>query len=569
VSRKLWCAVLALGLVLAACASKQPNVQTIQTKFLPQRVDALDDVGRGVSLALDKTGNPHMSYLGLIPVLAPGEIPPARAATAPALPAVLVSSVAKGQFQHGDVVQTDITAAGQPALPLSASNQTAIAVGDDGTQQVVWTQFHGLFYATAPPGDDTFGEPQTVADVFAASPSIALDANGKPVVAFVEQADSGGGVTLQVATLGGGKKPTWSVKQVADLGTCQQDCPLFSAQLRNGPEGPVVAYADVQGGVSLAEESGGKWSTRPVQANVGATGVSLAIGEDGSKHVAYATSDGKVQYASTRGPVDTFHISTVATYRPPPPPTEAPPTSPSPSPSASASASPSGSPSASPSASASPAEKARIVPSTAVGVDRKGGVFVAWADPETRELDLASRTGGTFQRIQTAQTDAGEFPSMAVTPGGHVQVAWYNADAQDLMLGSYPERLGAFAVPVPSTPAPQGGGSGGPALKCPKGTVEILAEVGAGGAGFKTPKVTAPSGNFDVCFNNEDNTTAHNVEIFKSQADATPGATPLAGDQPFQGPKLSTFKVSGLSPGDYYFHCVVHPTTMTGTLTVK
>jgi plastocyanin len=159
---------------------------------------------------------------------------------------------------------------------------------------------------------------------------------------------------------------------------------------------------------------------------------------------------------------------------------------------------------------------------------------------------------------------------MAVTPGGHVQVAWYNADAEDLMLGSYPEKLGAFAVPVPSTPAPQGtGGPSGPALKCPKGTVEILAPPGANGAGFQTTKVTAPSGSFRLCFNNDDPPNTHNVEIFKSASDASSGAKPLAGDQPFTGPKLDVFPVSGLAPGDYYFHCVVHPTTMTGTLTVK
>jgi hypothetical protein len=43
----------------------------------------------------------------------------------------------------------------------------------------------------------------------------------------------------------------------------------------------------------------------------------------------------------------------------------------------------------------------------------------------------------------------------------------------------------------------------------------------------------------------------------------------LASDQPFTGPKVDTFPVSGLDSGDYFFRCDIHPATMQGTLTVK
>ena len=59
------------------------------------------------------------------------------------------------------------------------------------------------------------------------------------------------------------------------------------------------------------------------------------------------------------------------------------------------------------------------------------------------------------------------------------------------------------------------------------------------------------------------------MQIFQSEAEAQSGAQPLAGDDTFAGPKTDTFEVTGLSPGDYFFHCVVHAATMTGTLTVK
>jgi plastocyanin len=44
----------------------------------------------------------------------------------------------------------------------------------------------------------------------------------------------------------------------------------------------------------------------------------------------------------------------------------------------------------------------------------------------------------------------------------------------------------------------------------------------------------------------------------------------MAGDtSPFTGPSQRSYSVSGLKAGDYKFICEVHPTTMTGTLTVK
>ncbi len=580
VSKRVWCAAFALGLVLVACGGAKQGSQTVETQFLPQTVDSLDDVGRGVSLALDSGGNPHLAYIGLIAVLAVGEIPAAHAPTAPALPAVLTATEQEGLFTHGFVVQTDITAANQPKLPLNDDSDTATAIAGDGTSYVVWTQAPGLFFSSAPPAvppaAPTFGEPQKITNAFAFSPSISLAADGRPEVAFV-QIDDIGKATLRLATLSTGKKPTWDVEEVESFGQCPvDDCTSLSTALAVTPSGPVIAFADpVTSRVSLASRSGATWDIREVDTE--GTGVSLAVAGDGSLHFTYARPSGQVVYVTAGDAQSPFQTSTVGSYTAPAatptPPVTSPPPSPEPSPSASASASAAPAPSPSPSASAVPAKRqpAVLQPGTAVAIDpAKGTVYVAWTDPQARDVKLASSPdGASFADIETPGTAGGEFPALAVDAQGKVNLAWYNADAEDLGLGSYPEKLEGLAVPPSSTAAPQGPGGTGPALKCPKGTVEVIAPPGAGGAGFQTSEVTAPSRDFKLCFNNQDSAAPHNVEIFKSEDDANSGAQPLASDEQFQGPKIDTFDVTGLASGDYFFHCVVHPATMKGTLTVK
>jgi plastocyanin len=568
VSKRVWSLALVLGLVLAACGgSGKPSAEAVRTSFVPQTVDFLDNVGRGVSLALDKDGNPHMAYIGLVQVVAEGEIPPARPATAPALPAVLTASQKDGIFSHGFVVQTDISTANAPPLPLDASSSTGIAVGADGSLNVVWNQFHGVFFSSAPTDAAPFGEPQTVAEVYATSPAVAMDSQGNPWLAYVEQDGTSGALSLQVATLAG-KKWTPS-EEVADLGTCDPAaCGPVKVAIAMDKDVPMVAFSDAGGTVSLATRGGSDWSTQTVEEGANGFGVSMAVDSKGSIHVAYATTTGDVRLAVATGPQGPWNVSTVSSYRPPKPsPT---PSQSSPAASPSAAPSPAGSASTSPGPSASPEPPPALQPGTAVAVDPgKGTVYVAWTDPAAREVKLASGdSGGAFEDVATPGTSEGEFPAMAVSAEGKVDLAWYNSDAQDLELGTYPEKLEAIALPAPSTPATQPQQSGGGGESCPKDTVEFIAPPGAGGAGFDPNQVSAPSGDFTACFNNED-IVQHNVEIFTSESAAQSGAAPLARDEPFSGPKIDTFDVKGLTKGDYYFHCVIHPTTMTGALTVK
>ncbi|MFL5799902.1 MAG: hypothetical protein ACJ77A_18490 [Actinomycetota bacterium] len=529
-TKRIWSVALVLGLVLAACGSKSPGAETVKTSFVPQTVDFLDDVGRGVSLALDKDGNPHLAYIGLVEKIKKGEIPPARSASAPALPAVLTASEKGGIFSHGFVVQTDISSANGAKIPVDESSTTGIAVAPTGAVDVVWNQVHGVFFATAPTDTAPFGDPQTVTQEYGTSPAVAVDSKGNPWVAWVQQERlTGVPLTLQAATLQG---KTWTTEKVGDLGTCGQGgCAPITAGIAMVNDEPVLAYTNAGGSVFLATRGATGWSTQTVQQDAKAYGASLAVDKDGSIHVAYETTDGEVRQAGATGPQATWNVSTVGTFTAP---------------------------------TSTPARGTR----TAVATDPGGTTYVAYADPQDGSVVLASSAnGGQFGKVDTPGTDGGSTPAMAVNPQHKANLAWYATVPQDLELGIFPEQLGAYALPAPTTPAspPATGGGGG--QKCPKDTVEIVAPVGAGGAGFQTTAVTASSGDFTLCFNNQDPSAPHDVQIFESPDG--PNGSPVAQDTPFQGPKIDTFDVSGLSPGDHYFHCVVHPGPMHGILTVK
>jgi plastocyanin len=205
---------------------------------------------------------------------------------------------------------------------------------------------------------------------------------------------------------------------------------------------------------------------------------------------------------------------------------------------------------------------------TAIAVTKDGTQYVAWADPaEGVKLAKASQ-GGNFTPVQTEGTEGGTSPALAATPDGKAVLAWFRSTTQDLLVGTYPERTEGFlAQPSPSATAAAPSGAG-PPQACAPSDVDITAPPGAAGAGFQTTKVSAPAKPFVICFNNEDS-TQHNVAIFKSESEATSGGKALFTGDVVQGPTRVEYKVNPLQAGSYFFRCDIHPTTMTGTLTVK
>jgi plastocyanin len=83
---------------------------------------------------------------------------------------------------------------------------------------------------------------------------------------------------------------------------------------------------------------------------------------------------------------------------------------------------------------------------------------------------------------------------------------------------------------------------------------------------FATTTLTGPAGQaFSLRFRNDDTGVLHNVSIYTS-ASATDD---LFKGKVFAGPATEIYKIKPLDAGSYFFRCDVHPTTMTGTLTVR
>jgi plastocyanin len=105
------------------------------------------------------------------------------------------------------------------------------------------------------------------------------------------------------------------------------------------------------------------------------------------------------------------------------------------------------------------------------------------------------------------------------------------------------------AAASPSTPAGQSGGL----------------QIAAKDIGFSTDQLAAPAGKpFDVTFENQD-PLPHNVAIFPSAA----STSALFQGEIVTGPTSVIYHVPALKAGTYEFRCEVHPSSMTGTITVR
>ncbi len=79
---------------------------------------------------------------------------------------------------------------------------------------------------------------------------------------------------------------------------------------------------------------------------------------------------------------------------------------------------------------------------------------------------------------------------------------------------------------------------------------------------FATKSLSAAAGPVTIVFDNQDTAVAHNIHFFSK-------AGSIGMTQVMTGPAPETLSLGTLAPGAYAYKCDVHPTTMTGVLTVS
>lgn len=554
VAKRLLILSCAAALLTAAC-SNAPQAEIDYgsgVEFVPFVADNLDDAGLGNSIALDEDGIPYISYLIFPGVLEADAIPIPRPIGAPFISttgttsepsqegaAIGVASVsANGTWTRGAAAQVQdspfgITVPYGPATADSLigstaenTNGTDIAIGANGGKHVVWAGRDGIWYAG---GVDGFT--QSLVEAWSppldhagplGRPSVVVDDAGAPWVAYT--VDTATGQAVQVATLAGDE---WITETVATIGACLgsgcSQSGLTQIELTSG--GPVVVYVDgATEDLMAATMNGDQWTTSVVHAGVAPTGISMTVGADGDPLTAYY-GDGSVYLASSSGAGWT--TAKVA--------------------------------------DADPGDgTGNFAETTGVARDDDGIVYVAWFD-QGKGVLLSSGDGSAFTPIETPDATGGGYPSLAVSGDGrYVFLAWYDIKSQSLLLGIQGE-VGDLLVAQPS-PTPEAPPTPtGPTVECPKDGIPLISPPGAAVSGFDVTELSAPADEaFTICFDNQDPTVPHNVNVLDAQ-----GGASLAAGSIIAGPAKENLEVPAQAAGAYFYQCDVHPTTMTGTLTVN
>jgi hypothetical protein len=195
---------------------------------------------------------------------------------------------------------------------------------------------------------------------------------------------------------------------------------------------------------------------------------------------------------------------------------------------------------------------------TSIAVDVTGVHHVTWQAAEG--LAYASDAGGDFaDETLPEDTAGGVQPKVGAGAEGTVYLAWYDPQDTELQMAVRAEEEPLLAVPSPE----ETGGGTAPAAECQPDGAEL--SITAQNIAFDKECLAAPAGQpFTIEFANEDQGTPHNVGIYDA-----PGGTELFQGETVTGPTTTTYEVDAIDQeGELHFQCDVHPTTMTGTFVV-
>jgi plastocyanin len=395
---------------------------------------------------------------------------------------------------------------------VAEDDETAIAVDAEGVHHVAWTAGSQILYSTNAEGEFS-EEPEVVEEVDAVGLSMTADEDGTPMIAFVDELTEAEGpaALVRVATRGGGG---WEVETAAEAGP---DDPVSTAI---GAAGGVlvVAYGS-EGATLIARQGPNRWTSETVDPD-GGLGVSMDLDADGNPHLAYLDGSGAVKHAHSidRSPWEISDVGAGAVTSP-----------------------------------------------ASIAVDDAGVHHVAWQTAEGIAYADNDTEDGSFAEQELPPAVAGGTqPAVGARVEGTVQVAWFDQENGELQMAMLSDTEPLLAMPSP-TAAPPGGG----VAACePGGTdIQLTAPPGAAGTGFDTDCLAVNSGEaYTVALDNQD-TTPHNFSVY---TDDSAAEALLDGSADLVDPGASfTYQGEPIpDPGEFFFRCDLHPTTMTGTFVV-
>lgn len=536
-SKRALIAAAVVSFVAAACSGgSEPEFSLgAGRRFVPQVVDAVTDVGRSPSIVLNGAGEPAISYLGFNSIPQEGEIPEARTIEMPLVPGVLMANAQAGYWNVTGVVEQSDALVDEPDAEQQtpyADASTATAVDDQGALHVAWIDREGVRYAADAGGRF---EPETVVegkDIYGLS--MAVDDGNRVWISYFHN-----GAVISALKLDG----DWTEQVVAKPGSCGAECPITDTATATLGHEPVIAFTD-SNGATVAVYSGIEWDLESLPGD-GGFAVSAASTRDGPL-VSYVASSGEVTVAEYAGSTWKTELGTTVEMLPSPWLT------------------------------------------TGVAQDEDGTRYLTWYDPASDSVKLAVDSGSGFAPVSTPETGGGAMPSIVAAKGG-AWLAWYDHTNENLQAGYYGEQEPVLAVaspevvaplvppePVPNEPAPAPEQPTEPAPEPGTGsdaepvTLSIESPQGSVVTGFDKTSLSAPADTpIQIRFNNSDPGVPHNVEILTGDPMADPSAESLFNGETITGPAEIVYDVQPLTAADYFYRCIIHPTTMTGTLKVK
>jgi hypothetical protein len=244
-----------------------------------ETVDSMGNVGAYTSIALDASGYPHISYAKIIYFDGTSDLDLKYAHwTGNAWSIETVDSAGN----VGAYTSIALDASGYPHISYYISYGESWSTGARALKYAHWT---GSSWSIETVDSQVLWE----------GSSIAIDASGRPHIAYQGDYNTHGVATLKYARWTGS---SWSIETVD---SASMDRLIYPSIALDASGYPQISYSDVSAGLKYARWTGSAWSIQTIDSGSGSGETSLALDASGRPHISYVHRG--IKYAE--GPLNT------------------------------------------------------------------------------------------------------------------------------------------------------------------------------------------------------------------------------------------------------------------------